>query len=155
MQTLNGAILPSCVESSGTETFGTDTASFAVSKRVTAEWVRLFGVTYEAKKDVFEITFRISITGFISRIQIYVDEGPKGTTGFNVIRFCWSSARSAALSPCEGHVNGCGTLQGQWRSDPRNATAGSGRVPVLRVGLPSLAISDYVFLANFPASGRR
>jgi hypothetical protein len=79
---------------------------------------------------------------------IYVDEGPKGTTGFKVIRFCWSSARSAALSPCQGHVNGCGTLQGQWRSDPPNATAGSGRVPVLRVGLPSLAISDYVFLAN-------
>jgi hypothetical protein len=54
---------------------------FAVSKRVTAEWVRLFGVTYQAKKDVFEITFRISITGFISRVQSMWTKGQKGRRG--------------------------------------------------------------------------
>jgi len=76
-----------------------NTASLAVSRQVAAEWVPLLGVTYETEKDLFEIALQHLEHRVRFPRTIYVDEGPKGTTGFKVIRFCWSSARSAAPHP--------------------------------------------------------
>ena len=64
-----------------------NTASLAVSRQVAAEWVPLLGVTYENEKDVFEIALQhLEHTVRFPR-TIYVDEGPKGTAGFEVIDF--------------------------------------------------------------------
>jgi hypothetical protein len=68
-----------------------NTASLAVSLQVAAEWVPLLGVTYETEKDLFEIALQhLEHTVRFPR-TIYVDEGPKGTAGFEVIDFAGSA----------------------------------------------------------------
>jgi CRP-like cAMP-binding protein len=64
-----------------------NTASLAVSRQVAAEWVPLLGVTYETEKDLFEIALQLLKHGVRFPRTIYVDEGRKGTAGFEVIDF--------------------------------------------------------------------
>jgi CRP/FNR family transcriptional regulator, nitrogen fixation regulation protein len=64
-----------------------NTASLAVSRQVAAEWVPLLGVTYETKEDLFEIALQHLEHRVRFPRTIYVDEGPKGTAGFEVIDF--------------------------------------------------------------------
>jgi CRP-like cAMP-binding protein len=64
-----------------------NTASLAVSRQVAAEWVPLLGVTYEAKEDLFEIALQQLEHRVRFPRAIFVDEGPKGTAGFEVIDF--------------------------------------------------------------------
>jgi hypothetical protein len=63
----------------------TATASLVVNHEVVAEWVPLRGITYEPQKDVLEITLR-DLDHRVRRPQIlYVDEGPQGIAGLEII----------------------------------------------------------------------
>jgi hypothetical protein len=63
----------------------TATASLVVNHEVVAEWVPLRGITYEPQKDVLEITLR-DLDHRVRRPQIlYVDEGPRGVAGLEII----------------------------------------------------------------------
>jgi hypothetical protein len=63
----------------------TATASLVVNHEVVAEWVPLLGITYEPQKDVLEITLR-DLDHRVRRPQIlYVDEGPQGIAGLEII----------------------------------------------------------------------
>ena len=63
----------------------TATTSLVVNHEVVAEWVPLLGITYEAQKDVLEITLR-DLDHRVRRPQIlYADEGPRGIAGLEII----------------------------------------------------------------------
>jgi hypothetical protein len=61
------------------------TASLVVNHHGVAEWVPLFGITYEPKKDLFEIMLQ-DLEHWIHRPEtLYVDEGPKGVAALEII----------------------------------------------------------------------
>jgi hypothetical protein len=61
------------------------TASLVVDDDVVAEWVPLLGITYEPKKDLFEIMLQ-DLEHRINRPEtLYVDEGPKGVAALEII----------------------------------------------------------------------
>jgi hypothetical protein len=61
------------------------TARLVVNDNVVAEWVPLLGITYEPKKDLFEIMLQ-DLEHWIHRPQtLYVDEGPKGVAALEII----------------------------------------------------------------------
>jgi hypothetical protein len=61
------------------------TASLVVNHHRVAEWVPLLGVTYEPKKDLFEIWLQ-DLEHWIHRPEtLYADEGPKGVAAVEII----------------------------------------------------------------------
>jgi hypothetical protein len=61
------------------------TASLVVNHHGVAEWVPLLGITYESKKDLFEIMLQ-DLEHWIHRPEtLYVDEGPKGVAALEII----------------------------------------------------------------------
>ncbi|HEX3523503.1 MAG TPA: DUF5335 family protein [Stellaceae bacterium] len=61
------------------------TASLVVNHHGVAEWVPLLGITYESKKDLFEIMLQ-DLDHWIHRPEtLYVDEGPKGVAALEII----------------------------------------------------------------------
>ena len=63
----------------------TATASLVVNHEVVAQWVPLLGITYEPQTDVLEITLR-DLDHRVRRPQIlYVDQGPRGVAGLEII----------------------------------------------------------------------
>jgi Family of unknown function (DUF5335) len=64
---------------------GPVTASLVVNDNGIAEWVPLLGISYESKKDLFEIILR-DFEHWIYRPEtLYVDEGPKGVAALEII----------------------------------------------------------------------
>jgi len=61
------------------------TVSLAVNHEVITQWVPLFGIAYEPKKDLFEIVLQ-DLEHWVHHPQtFYVDEGPKGVAGLEII----------------------------------------------------------------------
>jgi hypothetical protein len=64
---------------------GSATVSLAVNHEAIAEWVPLLGIAYEPKKDLFEIVLQ-DLEHWVHHPQtFYVDEGPKGVAGLEII----------------------------------------------------------------------
>ena len=61
------------------------TASLVVNHHGVAEWVPLLGITYEPKKNLFEIMLQ-DLEHWIHRPEtLYADEGPKGVAAVEII----------------------------------------------------------------------
>jgi hypothetical protein len=61
------------------------TVSLAVNHEIITQWVPLFGIAYEPKKDLFEIALQ-NLEHWVHHPQtFYVDEGPKGVAGLDII----------------------------------------------------------------------
>ena len=61
------------------------TASLVVNHDEVAEWVLLLGITYEPKKDLFEIMLQELEHRIHSPRTLYVDEGPSGVAALEII----------------------------------------------------------------------
>ena len=89
------------------------TVSLAVNHEVITQWVPLFGIAYEPKKDLFEIVLQ-DLEHWVHHPEtFYVDEGPKGVAGLAMLRVCGTLYRYSSRSNLPG-----------W---PRNSGTGSGR----------------------------
>jgi Family of unknown function (DUF5335) len=61
------------------------TVSLAVNHEVITQWVPLFGIAYEPKKDLFEIILQ-DLEHWVHHPQtFYEDEGPRGVAGLEII----------------------------------------------------------------------
>ena len=118
-QTLNGAILPSCVRKLWNRDVRNRYRLFCGQQKSRSG----MGAAVRSNLRGQKRRFRNHTSDLDHRVHfphtIYVDEGPKGTTGFKIIASAGLRRGLQLSPPCQSHLNGCGTLQGRWRSDPR------------------------------------
>jgi Family of unknown function (DUF5335) len=79
----------------------TGTASLVVNQEIVAEWVPLLGFSYDPKKDDLEITLRDLDHRVRQPRALYVDEGPRGVAGFEIIDAAGLRHRLALSRPLE------------------------------------------------------
>ena len=92
----------------------TATVSLAVNHEVITQWVPLFGVAYEPKKDLFEIVLQ-DLEHWVHHPQtFYVDEGPKGVAGLRDHRCSGSAAHSIAIPVDQIYRDGQGIVELDW-----------------------------------------
>ena len=62
-----------------------EVASLALGDQILAEWLTLFGITYDPKDDIVEIALD-GVDHLITKPQeVYVDEGPLGVSSVEII----------------------------------------------------------------------